>query len=135
MKQIWQEFKPCIILAAIAVPLLIAALVLVIVGHADSEPIRLDVPAASEVTVCYYIPDVGKPYEQTWYGGDKLEGILNELAALEFTEANEAPDEGDFRAALVVATEQEQITVLWDREYRAWVCDEERGWLYEAEKD
>ncbi len=131
MKQIWQDFKPCIILAAVAVPLLIAALVLVIADNGKPDPIPLDLPAASEVTVCYYIHDLDKPYEQIWYGGDELEDILAELAAKEFIESDEDPPEGAFRAALVVATNQEQITVLWDREFKAWVYDEERGWMRE----
>lgn len=92
--------------------------------------IRIEVPAASEVTVCYYIPDRTRPYEQEWFGGEKLEEVLAELAETEFTEAEEDPDEGSFRAALVVATNEEQITVHVDEEGRAWAFYEER-WLCE----
>jgi hypothetical protein len=92
--------------------------------------IRIEVPAASEVTVCYYIPDRTRPYEQEWFGGEKLEAVLAELAETEFTEAEEAPDEGTFRAALVIATNEEQITVQFDETERAWVFYEGR-WLCE----
>ena len=93
--------------------------------------IRIEVPAASEVTVCYYIPDLVRPYEQEWFGGEKLEAVLAELAETEFVEAEEDPDEGTFRAALVVATNEEQITVHVDEDDRAWVFYEER-WLHET---
>ena len=92
--------------------------------------IRIEVPAASEVTVCYYIPDLARPYEQEWFGGEKLEAVLAELAETVFTEAEEDPDEGSFRAALVVATNEEQITVHVDGDDRAWVFYEGR-WLRE----
>ncbi len=92
--------------------------------------IRIEVPAASEVTVCYYIPDLTRPYEQEWLGGEKLEAVLAELAETEFTEAEEDPDEGSFRAALVVATNEEQITVHVDGDDRAWAFYEGR-WLRE----
>lgn len=92
--------------------------------------IRIEVPAASEVTVCYYIPDLARPYEQEWFGGEKLEAVLAELAAIEFTEAEEDPDEGSFRAALVIATNEEQITVHVDEAGTCWVFYEER-WLCE----
>lgn len=85
----------------------------------------------SEVTVCYYIPDLSRPYEQEWLGGDKLEAVLTELAATEFTEAEEDPDEGSFRAALVIATNEEQITVHMDEDGRAWTFYEGR-WMYET---
>ena len=90
--------------------------------------IRIEVPAASEVTGCYYIPDLTRPYEQEWLGGEKLEAVLAELAETEFTEAEEAPDEGAFRAALVIATNEEQITVHVDEAGTCWVWSEERGW-------
>ena len=93
--------------------------------------IRIEVPAASEVTVCYYIPDLARPYEQEWFGGEKLEAVLAELAATEFVEAEEDPDEGTFRAALVIATNEEQITVHVDGDDRAWAFYEER-WLHET---
>ena len=92
--------------------------------------IRIEVPAASEVTVCYYIPDLAKPYEQEWFGGEKLEAVLAELAETEFTEAEEDPDEETFRAALVIATNEEQITVQFDETMRAWVVYAGR-WIHE----
>lgn len=128
MKQLWQDYKPVIILVAIAAILCIAALIWVAAD--PPEPIRIEVPAASEVTACYYIPDLAKPYEQEWLGGEQLEAVLAELAETEFTEAEEAPDEGTFRAALVIATNEEQITVHADGDDRAWVFYEGR-WLRE----
>lgn len=95
----------------------------------EGEPLGL--PAASDVMVCYYIPDLARPYEQKWIGGEKLEAVLAELAATEFTEAEEAPDEETFRAALVIATNEEQITVHVDEDGRAWVFYEGR-WLHET---
>ena len=129
MKQLWQDYNRVIILAAITIPLMIAALIWVTDKPAD--PIRLTVPDASEVTVCYYIPDVTKPYEQVWLGGEELEAALGALAELEFSEAEE-PNEGKMVACLVVATNEEQITVHVDEEGRAWVFYEGR-WL--CEKD
>lgn len=115
--------------------ILCAALALTVILAARScaeraADIRIEVPAASEVTVCYYIPDRTRPYEQTWWGGEKLEAVLAELAETEFTEAEEAPDEGAFRAALVIATNEEQITVQFDENKRAWVYFKGR-WLRE----
>ena len=128
MKQLWQDYKPVIILVAIAAILCLTALIWVAAD--PPEPIRIEVPAASEVTACYYIPDLAKPYEQEWLGGEKLEAVLTELAETEFTEAEEAPDEGSFRAALVIATNEEQITVHTDGDDRAWVFYEGR-WICE----
>ena len=130
MKQIWQDYKPVIILAAIAIPLCLAALIWVATDK-PADPIRLTLPDPGEVTVCYYIPDLTRPYEQEWLGGEKLEAVLAELAETEFTEAEEAPDEGTFRAALVIATNEEQITVHADGDDRAWVFYEGR-WMYET---
>jgi hypothetical protein len=130
MKQLWQDFKPVIILAAIAIPLCLAALIWVVTDK-PTAPIRLTLPDPGEVTACYVIPDLSKPYEQEWLGGEKLEAVLAELAETEFTEAEEAPDEGTFRAALVIATNEEQITVHMDGDDRAWVCYEGR-WLHET---
>lgn len=115
--------------------ILCAALALAVILAARScaeraAVIRIEVPAASEVTVCYYIPDRTRPYEQEWLGGEKLEAVLAELAETEFTEAEEDPDEGSFRAALVIATNEEQITVHVDEDGRAWVFYEGR-WLRE----
>ena len=115
--------------------ILCAALALAVILAARScaeraAVIRIEVPAASEVTVCYYIPDLTRPYEQKWLGGEKLEAVLAELAETEFTEVGADPDEGTFRAALVVATNEEQITVHVDEEGRAWVFYEGR-WLHE----
>ena len=95
----------------------------------EGEPLEL--PAASDVTVCYYIPDLARPYEQEWLGGETLEAVLAELAETEFTEAEEDPDEETFRAALVIATNEEQITVHADKDGRAWVFYEGR-WLHET---
>lgn len=129
MKKLWQDFKPVIILAAIAIPLCLAALIWLAVDK-PADPIRLTLPDPGEVTVCYYIPDRTRPYEQEWLGGEKLEAVLAELAETEFTEAEEAPDEGSFRAALVIATNEEQITVHADVDDRAWVYFKGR-WLRE----
>lgn len=92
----------------------------------EGEPLGL--PATSDVTVCYYIPDLARPYEQTWLGGEALETALSELAETEFTEAEEDPDEETFRAALVIATNEEQITVHVDEAGTCWVWSEKRGW-------
>lgn len=129
MKQLWQDFKPVIIMMAIAAIMCITALIWVATDQ-PADPIRLTLPDPGEVTVCYYIPDLSRPYEQEWLGGDKLEAVLAELAETEFTEAEEDPDEGSFRAALVIATNEEQITVHADRDDRAWVFYE-GGWLCE----
>lgn len=96
------------------------------------EPIRMEVPAADTVTVCYYIADPDRPYEQVWYGGEKLEDVLADVAGMEFTEAKSEPDESAFRAALVIATNEEQITVHVDEDGRAWVYYEGR-WVYETQ--
>ena len=129
MKQLWQDFRPVIILAAIAIPLCLVALIWV--SHdKPTAPIRLTVPDPGEVTACYVIPDLARPYEQEWFGGEKLEAVLAELAETEFTEAEEAPDEGTFRAALVIATNEEQITVQFDETERAWVFYAGR-WIHE----
>lgn len=129
MKQLWKDFKRELILAAIGIPLVVAALIWVATDK-PADPIRLTLPDPGEVTACYVIPDLAKPYEQEWLGGEKLEEVLTELAATEFTEAEEAPDEGSFRAALVIATNEEQITVHVDGDDRAWVFYEGR-WLCE----
>ena len=129
MKQLWQDYKPVIIMLAIAAILCITALIWV--AHDKSTaPIRLTLPDPGEVTACYYISDLAKPYEQEWLGGEQLEEVLAELAATKFTEAEEDPDEGTLRAALVIATNEEQITVQFDETDRAWVLYEGR-WLCE----
>lgn len=130
MKEIWKDYKRVIILAAIAAPLLITALIWVATDK-PTAPIRLTLPDPGEVTACYVIPDLSKPYEQEWLGGEQLEEVLTELAKTEFTEAEEDPDEGAFRAALVIATNEEQITVQFDETERAWVFYEGR-WLHET---
>lgn len=129
MKEIWKDYKPIIILAAIAIPLCLTALIWLAVDK-PTAPIRLTLPDPGEVTACYLIPDLSKPYEQEWFGGEQLEEVLTELAVTEFTEAEETPDEGSFRAALVIATNEEQITVQFDETERAWVFYEGR-WLCE----
>ena len=127
MKQLWQDFRPVIILAAIAIPLCLVALIWVATDQ-PADPIRLTVPDPGDVTACYVISDLSKPYEQEWFGGEKLEAVLAELAETEFTEAEEAPDEGTFRAALVIATNEEQITVHVDEDGACWAYEEMRGW-------
>ena len=129
MKQLWQDFSPVIILMAIALPLCLVALIWVATDQ-PADPIRLTVPDPGEVTACYVMPDLARPYEQEWFGGEKLEAVLAELAETEFTEAEEAPDEGTFRAALVIATNEEQITVHADGDDRAWGFYEGR-WICE----
>lgn len=129
MKQLWQDFKHVIILGAIAIPLCLAALIWV-AQDKPTAPIRLNLPDPGEVTACYVIHDLSKPYEQEWLGGEQLEKVLTELAETEFTEAEEAPDEGNFRAALVIATNEEQITVQFDETERAWVFYAGR-WIHE----
>ena len=130
MKQLWQDYKPVIIMMAIAAILCLAALIWV-VHDKSTAPIRLTLPDPGEVTACYVIHDLAKPYEQKWFGGEKLEAVLAELAETEFTEAEEAPDEGSFRAALVIATNEEQITVQFDETERAWVFYGGR-WIHET---
>ena len=115
-------------MASIGLALLAVVILMLGRGGADNE--WLELPLASEVTVCYYIPDLARPYEQEWLGGEKLEAVLAELAETEFVEAEEDPDEGSFRAALVIATNEEQITVHVDGDDRAWVFYEGR-WLCE----
>lgn len=129
MKQLWQDYKPVIIMMAIAAILCLAALIWVSTDQ-PADPIRLTLPDPGDVTACYVIPDLARPYEQEWFGGEKLEAVLAELAVTEFTEAEEAPDEETFRAALVIATNEEQITVQFDETERAWACYEGR-WLRE----
>lgn len=115
-------------MASIGLALLAVVILMLGRGGADNE--WLELPPASEVTVCYYIPDLARPYEQEWLGGEKLEAVLAELAETEFVEAEEDPDEGSFRAALVIATNEEQITVHVDEAGTCWVFYEER-WLCE----
>ena len=129
MKELWKEYNRVIILAAITIPLMITDMIWVATDK-PADPIRLTLPDPGEVTACYVIPDLAKPYEQEWLGGEELEAVLAELAATEFAEAEETPDEGTFRAALVIATNEEQITVHADGDDRAWVFYEER-WLRE----
>lgn len=131
MKQLWQDFKPVIILAAIAIPLCLAALIWLAVDK-PAAPIRLTLPDPGEVTVCYYIPDVAAPYEQTWLGGEALETALSELAALEFVSADE-PDGGKMVSCLVIATNERQIVINIDDRGIGWVYDQERGWIREQQ--
>lgn len=131
MKQIWKDYKPVIILSTIAIPLCLSALIWIAVEKPTAS-IRLTLPAPGEVTACYVIPDLSKPYEQEWLGGEKLEKVLTELAETEFTEVEEKPEEGAFRAALVIATNEEQITVHADGDDRAWVFYKGR-WLREKD--
>ena len=114
---------------------LILAFALLVLGvrfRRDREGEPLELPAASEVTVCYYIPNVAAPYEQTWLGGEALETALSELAALEFVSADE-PDGGKMVSCLVIATNEEQITVHADEAGTCWVYDDVRGWRRERQ--
>ena len=79
MKQLWQDYKPVIILVAIAAILCLAALIWVATDQ-PADPIRLTVPDPGDVTACYVIPDLAKPYEQEWLGVEQLEAVLAELA-------------------------------------------------------
>ena len=109
---------------------LILAFALLVLGvrfRRDREGEPLELPAASDVTVCYYIPDVAAPYEQTWLGGEALETALSELAALEFVSAD-VPDGGKMVSCLVIATNEEQITVHVDEDGACWAYEEMRGW-------
>jgi hypothetical protein len=128
MKQACKDYALRLMVLLVLV-LAFALLVLGVRFRRDREGEPLELPAASEVTVCYYIPDLARPYEQEWIGGGELEAVLAELAATEFTEAEEAPDEETFRAALVIATNEEQITVHVDDAGTCWVYDETRGWM------
>lgn len=112
-------------MASIGLALLAVVMLMLGRGGADNE--RLELPAASDVTACYYIHDVAAPYEQTWLGGEALETALSELAALEFVSADE-PDGGKMVSCLVIATNEEQITVHVDEDGACWVYEEMRGW-------
>ena len=127
MKQVCKDYALRLMVLLVLI-LTFALLVLGVQFRRDREGEPLELPAASEVTVCYYIPDLAKPYKQEWIGGEKLEAVLAELAETEFTEAEEDPDEETFRAALVIATNEEQITVHVDEAGTCWVWSEERGW-------
>ena len=114
---------------------LILAFALLVLGvqfRRDREGEPLELPAASEVTVCYYIPNVAAPYEQTWLGGEALETALSELAALEFVSAD-VPDGGKMVSCLVIATNEEQITVHVDEDGACWAYEEMRGWRRERQ--
>ena len=114
---------------------LILAFALLVLGvqfRRDREGEPLELPAASEVTVCYYIPNVAAPYEQTWLGGEALETALSELAALEFVSADE-PDGGKMVSCLVIATYEDQITVHVDEDGACWAYEEMRGWRRERQ--
>ena len=94
----------------------------------------LELPAAEDVVACYRIPDVTRPYEQVWLGGEELEAALEALAELEFYEAEE-PDGGKMVACLVIATNEEQITVHVDGDGGCWVYDEIKGWMKGGENN
>ena len=111
--------KTCTVILLVALTVAVALAIRACVKR--PEPIRINVPSSTAVTACYYIADPDKPYAQVWYGGEELEDVLASVAGMEFTEAKEDPAVGSFRAALVIATNEEQITVQWDDEYRAWV--------------
>lgn len=126
MKQTRKDYALRLMVLLVLV-LAFALLVLEVRFRRDREGEPLGLPAASEVTACYYIPDVAAPYEQTWLGGEALETALSELAALEFVSADE-PDGGKMVSCLVIATNEEQITVHVDEAGTCWVWSEERGW-------
>ena len=126
MKQVCKDYA----LRLMVLLVLILAFALLVLGvqfrrGQGGEPLEL--PAASEVTVCYYIPDVAAPYEQTWLGGEALETALSDLAALEFVSAD-VPDGGKMVSCLVIATNEEQITVHVEEAGTCWVWSEGRGW-------
>lgn len=129
MKQACKDYALRLMVLLVLV-LAFALLVLGVRFRRGSEGEPLELPAASDVTVCYYIPDVAAPYEQTWLGGEALETALSELAALEFVSAD-VPDGGKMVSCLVIATNEEQITVHVDQDGRAWVFYEGR-WLHET---
>lgn len=126
MKQACKDYALRLMVLLVLV-LAFALLVLGVQFQRGREGEPLGLPAASDVTVCYYIPDVAAPYEQTWLGGEALEAVLSELAALEFVSADE-PDGGKMVSCLVIATNEEQITVHVDEAGTCWVWSEERGW-------
>ena len=126
MKQACKDYARRLLVVLVLI-LAFALLVLGVRFQRDREGEPLELPAASEVTVCYYIPDVAAPYEQTWLGGEALETALSELAALEFVSADE-PDGGKMVSCLVIATNEEQITVHVDEAGTCWGWSEERGW-------
>ena len=129
MKQACKDYALRLMVLLVLV-LAFALLVLGVQFQRGREGEPLELPAASEVTVCYYIPDVAAPYEQTWLGGEALETALSELAALEFVSADE-PDGGKMVSCLVIATNEEQITVHVDEDGRAWAFYEGR-WIHET---
>lgn len=126
MKQACKDYALRLMILLVLI-LTCALLVLGVQFRRDREGEPLELPAASEVTVCYYIPDVAAPYEQTWLGGEALETALSELAALEFVSADET-DGGKMVSCLVIATNEEQITVHVDEDGACWVYEEMRGW-------
>ena len=126
MKQTCKDYALRLMVLLVLV-LAFALLVLGVQFRRDREGEPLELPAASEVTVCYYIPDVAAPYEQTWLGGEALETALSEMAELEFVLADE-PDGGKMVSCLVIATNEEQITVHVDEAGACWVWSEGRGW-------
>lgn len=126
MKQACKDYA----LRLMVVLVLVLAFALLVLGvrfRRDREGELLELPAASEVTVCYYITDLAKPYEQVWLGGEELETALSELSAIEFSPADE-PDGGKMISCLVIATNEEQIAVHVDEAGTCWVWSEERGW-------
>ena len=126
MKQACKDYALRLMVLLVLV-LACALLVLGVRFRRDREGEPLELPAASDVTVCYYIPDVAAPYEQTWLGGEALETALSELAALEFVPAD-VPDGGKMVSCLVIATNKEQITVHVDEDGACWVYEDVRGW-------
>ena len=126
MKQACKDYALRLMVLLVLI-LAFALLVLGVQFRRDREGEPLELPAASEVTVCYYIPNVAAPYEQTWLGGEALETALSELAALEFVSAD-VPDGGKMVSCLVIATNEEQITVHVDEDGACWAYEEMRGW-------
>ena len=126
-----KQMVKMLIAAIVAGALAVSALI-----WAACRPEReaLELPPASEVVACYRIPDVTRPYEQVWLGGEELEAALGALAELEFSEADE-PDGGKMVSCLVIATNEEQITVHVDGDGGCWVYDERNGWMKGGERN
>ena len=129
MKQACKDYALRLMVLLVLV-LVCALLVLGVRTELRRNGKSLELPPASEVVACYYIPDVADPYEQTWLGGEALETVLSELSEVVFVLADE-PDGGKMVSCLVIATNKEQITVHVDEDGRAWVY--EMGWLKSVE--
>ena len=126
------KLNPARVIVSVALAVLLAVAVLINLRNNRQKPEPLDLPAASEVTVCYYIPDRTRPYEQMWIGGEKLETMLYWIGRTTYVEAD-APDESRFVSCYVIATNEYQIVIHIDDEGTGWVYDQERGWMREQQ--